>query len=127
MEKYRGVSVTLSDWWNDIPPPQIGMWSNAICHLRNAEALLAAEDLRGAHINLVTGFEWLADAKEAVESILERDKRGSADDYHHPYRHQRRSLRTRVGLLTGGSGLVGGGIVGSTWPVSVRLHMSLPR
>ncbi len=114
MENVRGVAGTLSDWWNDVLPPYIGMWSNAIGLLRRAEALLAAEDLRGAHIYLVKGYESLTDAKQQWSQYMTATIEGAQTTITTLTVIRDGAIALEVGLLTGGSGLVGGGVAGST-------------
>jgi len=114
MENVRGVAGTLSDWWNDVLPPFIGMWNNAIGLLRRAEALLAAGDLRGAHIYLVNGYELLTDARRQWSQYMTATIEGAQTTITTLTVIRDGAIAIEVGLLTGGSGIVGGGVVGST-------------
>jgi hypothetical protein len=114
MENVRGIAGLLSDWWNDVVPPYIGMWSNAGGLLRGAEALLAADNLRGAHSYLVSGYESLSDAKQQWSQYMTATIEGAQATITTLTVIRDGAIALEVGLLTGGSGLVGGGVVGST-------------
>jgi hypothetical protein len=114
MENVRGVAGTLSDWWNDVVPPYIGMWSNAIGMLRRVETRLAEDNLRGAHIYLVNGYELLTDAKQQWSQYMTATIEGAQTTITTLTVIRDGAIAVEVGLLTGGSGLLPGGVVGGT-------------
>jgi hypothetical protein len=115
IENQRGILGLLSDFSANNSPPYIGAWANARGRFERALALLAANDLRGAFVNVVTGAEALADAKRAWHEYLETSIESAGGIAGMLEIVRDTAFAAEVALLTGGAaaGALGGGALGA--------------